>query len=317
MTLEANGLTKAYGPLVAVDDLTFSVGAGEVVGLLGTNGAGKTTAIRVLTTILAPTAGTFAVAGVSHRRPEQIRRRVGVLPESAGYPEGQTAIEYLRYHARLHGHTRRGASTVATTLLADVGLEERGGSRIGRLSRGMRQRLGIARALVNDPAVVFFDEPTLGLDPQGQAQVLRIVQDIARERGATVVLSTHFLAEVEDICTRVLILNRGRKIADGTVGEVTRRAAAPRRGRFRVPADMVGRAIAALDGEARGAHAERVAGSADWVVVALDGAGAASGAQHRIADAVGALAAAEVPLLAFELEGARLSEAFLTMIRAA
>ena len=115
----------------------------------------------------------------------------------------------------------------------------------------MRQRLGIARALVNDPQVVFFDEPTLGLDPAGQRQVLRLVEGIARERGATVVLSTHFLGEVEDTCSRVLILNRGRVVAEGTVAEVTRRAAAPRRGRFRVPAELRDRALATLAARAR------------------------------------------------------------------
>ena len=246
VTLEAHGLKKAYGDMVAVEDLSFTARAGEVIGLLGPNGAGKTTAIRMLTTILAPTAGSFAVAGIPHTRPAEIRQRIGVLPESAGYPDQQTGEEFLRYHARLFGHSRASARATAATLLAEVGLAERGSSRIATYSRGMRQRLGIARALVNDPQVVFFDEPTLGLDPAGQRQVLRLVEGIARERGATVVLSTHFLGEVEDTCSRVLILNRGRVVAEGTVAEVTRRAAAPRRGRFRVPAELRDRALAAL-----------------------------------------------------------------------
>ena len=169
VTVEARGLKKDYGGHVAVEQLSFTAAAGEVVGLLGPNGAGKTTAIRMLTTILAPTAGSFTVAGVPHTRPAEIRQRIGVLPESAGYPEQQAGAEFLRYHARLFGHSRASAQATSAALLEQVGLAERGGSRIGTYSRGMRQRLGIARALVNDPQVVFFDEPTLGLDPAGPA----------------------------------------------------------------------------------------------------------------------------------------------------
>jgi ABC-2 type transport system ATP-binding protein len=224
MTLEAHALTKAYRALVAIEELSFTAEAGEVIGLLGPNGAGKTTAIRVLTTILAPTSGSFTVAGIPHTRPAEIRRRVGVLPESAGYPEQQTGIEFLRYHARLYGHSRASADATAAVLLRDVGLADRRSSPISTYSRGMRQRLGIARALVNDPAVVFLDEPTLGLDPAGQEQIMRVIDGMARDRAATVVLSTHLLAEVEEVCSRVLILNRGHLVADGTVAEVTQRA---------------------------------------------------------------------------------------------
>ena len=195
-----------------------------------------------------------------------------MLPESAGYPEQQTGAEYLRYHARLFGHSRASARSTAAALLDQVGLAERQSSRIATYSRGMRQRLGIARALVNDPQVVFFDEPTLGLDPAGQRQVLRLVEGIARERGATVVLSTHFLGEVEDTCSRVLILNRGRVVAEGTVAEVTRRAAAPRRG----PVPRAGRAARPRARHAgRGAglgEAQPLDGRPDWVAVSLEDA---------------------------------------------
>jgi len=310
-TVEARGLTKNYGGVLAVDKLSFNAGAGEVIGLLGPNGAGKTTAIRMLTTILSPTAGTFAVAGVPHTRPAEIRRRVGVLPESAGYPEQQAGAEFLRYHARLFGHSRASAQSTAGALLEQVGLAERGASRIGTYSRGMRQRLGIARALVNDPDVVFFDEPTLGLDPAGQRQVLRLVEAIARDRGATVLLSTHFLAEVEDICSRVLILNRGRVVAEGTVAEVTRRASAPRRARFRVPAEMLERALAVLSQVPGLKDAQPLDGRPDWVAVHFDEGQA--NAHVDVSHAVRALADNDVQLLAFELEGARLSDAFLEM----
>jgi ABC-2 type transport system ATP-binding protein len=306
-TIEARSLRKSYGGLVAVDELSFTARAGEVVGLLGPNGAGKTSAIRMLTTILPPDGGSFAVDGVPHTRPADIRRRVGALPESAGYPEHQTGAEFLRYHARLFGQSAHSARSTAQALLAQVGLAQRASSPIGSYSRGMRQRLGIARALVNDPRVVFFDEPTLGLDPAGQRQVLELVAGIARERGATVVLSTHFLGEVEDACHRVLILNRGRVVAAGTVAEVTRLAAAPRRARFRVPAEQRDAALAALAAVPRLADTQPLDGRPDWLVANVDDAIA------DVSEAVGALAQAGVPLLAFELEGARLSDAFLAM----
>jgi ABC-2 type transport system ATP-binding protein len=296
--VEANGVAKHYGPVVAVDDLTFAAEAGEILGVLGPNGAGKTTAIRILTTVLEPTHGTFSVAGVPHTRPAEIRGRIGVLPESAGYRERQTGEEFLRYHARLFGHSRTGARILAATLLGDVGLGEWGRRLIATYSRGMRQRLGIARALVNDPDVVFLDEPTLGLDPAGQRQMLAIVRRISLERGATVLLSTHVLAEVEETCSRVLILNRSRVVAHGTVGEVARQAAAPRTATVRVAPEDTDRALAALTAFG----AERRGGS---LAVALDG--------KEPSDLLRVLVAAGVFLHSYELEAALLSDAFLAM----
>jgi ABC-2 type transport system ATP-binding protein len=303
--IEADGVEKRYGPLVAVADLTFSTEPGEILGVLGPNGAGKTTAIRVLTTILAPTRGRFEVAGASHNEPAKIRKRIGVLPESAGYPERQTGEEYLRYHARLYGQRRDSARAAAGSLLEEVGLSERAGALTSTYSRGMRQRLGIARALVNEPRVVFLDEPTLGLDPAGQRQVLGMIRRIADERGATVMLSTHLLAEVEETCSRVLILNqRGRVVAQGTVAEVSRRAAAPRTGTIAVPPQNVEAALAVLTG-------------VEGVQVASDGRpgslALALTESESMNSAVGAIVAAGIPLLSSELEGARLSDAFLAM----
>jgi len=310
--IEAAGVAKQYGSLVAVEDLTLSVAQGEVLGVLGPNGAGKTTAIRVLTTILEPTRGSFAVAGVSHRLPAEIRQRIGVLPESAGYPSRQTGEEYLVYHARLFGQSRASARATARALLEDVGLADRGHSLIASYSRGMRQRLGIARALVNDPAVVFLDEPTLGLDPAGQRQVLAHVRRIAGERGATVLLSTHLLTEVEENCSRVIILNRGRVIADGTVAEVVRRAAAPRSGMLHVHPEHVERATAALRAARGVAEVSRANGQPGALQVVL-GAVPGVAVDTSLNAAVRALLDADVGLVSFELEGARLSDAFLAM----
>jgi ABC-2 type transport system ATP-binding protein len=310
ITIEARGLRKSYGAVTAVADLTLSARAGEVVGLLGPNGAGKTTAIRMLTTIIAPSAGRFAVAGAPHSQPVEIRRRIGVLPESSGYPEHPTGAEFLTYFGGLYGLSRGEARTRAGGLLEEVGLGERATSPVGTYSRGMRQRLGIARALLNEPRVVFFDEPTLGLDPAGQREVLSLIAGIAGARGATVLLSTHFLEEVEETCSRVVILNRGRVAGQGTVAEITQQAAAPRRARIRVPAQLRAMAIEVLGALPASDGAQPLDGRPDWLVMTLDSADAGPA---RVGAAVAALTAAGIPLLAFELEGARLSDAFLAM----
>lgn len=313
-TVRVDRIRKTYGPVLAVDELSFTGHAGEVLGLLGPNGAGKTTAIRMLTTILAPDGGSFAIAGVPHTRPAHIRERIGVLPESAGYPEQQTGLEFLTYYGELFGQTRAEARTNATGLLAEIGLADRASSRIGTYSRGMRQRLGIVRALINDPDVVFFDEPTLGLDPAGQRQVLRLIGGIAKDRGTTVVLTTHLLSEVEETCSRVLILNRGRVVAEGTVAEVTRRAGAPRRARLRVPPEQRDGALEAISARAGVGDAAAVEDQSDALTVTFDRGGAElTETAAGLAQVVDALAAAGVTILAFELEGARLSDAFLAI----
>ncbi|SCL34082.1 ABC-2 type transport system ATP-binding protein [Micromonospora rhizosphaerae] len=314
--LEAVRLTKRFGDRTAIDGLSFRARQGEVVGLLGPNGSGKTTTIRLLTTVLAPTSGEFSVAGVPFTRPIEIRRRIGVLPESSGYPGHQTGEEYLRYHARLFGHPRADAIRVAGRLLAEVGLAERASSRISTYSRGMRQRLGIARALVNDPAVVFLDEPTLGLDPAGQRQVLAIIRKIAVGSGATVILSTHTLPEVEEICTSVLILHKGKILVSGSFGEVTRAVTTQQHAQMRVPIELVGRAREALAGVA-GLTIEPADERPDILRMSLnEGPGARQGGTDTgMNGPLRAVLSADVPVLSFEVEGARLSAAFLAVTR--
>jgi ABC-2 type transport system ATP-binding protein len=316
VALEARGLSKWFGSRAAVDGLSFTARQGEVVGLLGPNGAGKTTTIRLLSTVLTPTSGEFSVAGVPFTRPAEIRRRIGVLPESAGYPEHQTGREYLRYHARLFGSTRSDADALAERLLAEVGLAERASSRISAYSRGMRQRLGIARALVNDPAVVLLDEPTLGLDPAGQRQVLAIVREIAARRQATVLLSTHTLPEVEEVCTAVLILDNGKVLTSGTVGEVTRAAVVRRSGRLRVPVELVDRARHALAGVA--GISLRANERPDVILISLtadpdERPGHAGSGMNAALDAV---LTAGVPILSYDVDGTRVGDDLFTTSQA-
>ncbi|GLZ34937.1 ABC transporter ATP-binding protein [Lentzea sp. NBRC 105346] len=304
VTLEARELSKWFGSRTAVESVSFTAHEGEVIGLLGPNGAGKTTTIRMLSTVLPPTAGDFEVAGVPSSRPADIRARIGVLPESSGYPGHQTGLEYLTYHARLFGCSRDDAKRTAVRLLGQVGLTERANTRIATYSRGMRQRLGIARALVNDPAVVFLDEPTLGLDPAGQKEILTLVRTIAEAHGTTIVLSTHTLPEVEQVCSAVLILDRGKVISAGTVADVTSADANRQSGRLRVPPGEVPRAkevLAAVPGVTVTPDDRR-----DVVVLtATDG----------MNKALAAVLNAGIPVLSFEIEGTRLSDAFLALTR--
>jgi ABC-2 type transport system ATP-binding protein len=237
-----------------------------------------------------------------------------VLPESSGYPTHQTGAEYLRYYARLYGKSHDQARTLSAELLAAVGLENRGRSRISTYSRGMRQRLGIARALVNDPVVVFLDEPTLGLDPAGQAQVLDLIRTEANARGATVVLSTHLLPEVEQVCSKVVILNHGRVVSAGSVGEVIGTALIEHSANLRVPLHLVARARQELN-NLRGLTVDQVEGQPDLLRIAVETPGTASGGSPAELMNAGltAVAAAGIPILLFELEGARLSDAFLKL----
>src|SRR4030043_1650413 len=218
--LVAENLWKSYGSRRALQGLSFSLKAGRVLGFLGPNGAGKTTSIRILTTIMEPESGHFIVDGIGSEHPNEIRQRIGVLPELLGFPRQMTGIEYLTYFGQLYGKSATKAREYGLKLLEDVGLQQRGKSLIGSYSHGMRQRIGIARALVNHPVGVFLDEPTLGLDPRGQQELLELIKRIAREQNAGIVLCSHLLSEVEGVCDDVVILNLGQIVAKGTVAEV-------------------------------------------------------------------------------------------------
>jgi ABC-2 type transport system ATP-binding protein len=317
--LVARDLAKAYGGRWALRSLSFSLSAGRVLGFLGPNGAGKTTSIRILTTVLEPTSGDFVVDGVSSSQPEQIRRRIGVLPEGLGFPRAISAIDYLKYYGQLFGRPAREAADVGFALLRQVGLESRTGSLIGTFSHGMRQRLGIARALVNDPRVVFLDEPTLGLDPRGQAELLALIQDLARSRGVGVVLSSHLLSEIERICDDVVIMNAGRIVATGTVADVVGRAseggARARSIRIKVPPASTDQAAHALEGTSDVAVVAVVDRAGGWLSVEMAELGGSSTdgdglARNRVLDA---LISAEVPILAVEQTAARLQDVFLEL----
>lgn len=313
--LVAQDIYRSYGPRRALRALSFSLRPGRVLGFLGPNGAGKTTAIRVLTTILEPTAGRFEVDGIGSDQPDKVRRKIGVLPEGLGFPPHGTGLEYLTFYGQLYGRKAADARRVSLGLLDDVGLTNRAGSLVGTYSHGMRQRLGIARALVNEPRVVFLDEPTLGLDPRGQQELLALVQRIARERNAGVVLSSHLLSEIEGICDDVVIMNAGQVVAKGTVAEVIGQAGkdGPRQNivRVRVPPASVAAATAILAAVPGLDPAE--ADQNGWLTVKFvgdDGSASGDPSRNRLLEA---LIRAEVPILGFEVAGGRLQDVFLQL----
>jgi len=316
--LRAEGIRKFYGSREALKGLSFSLQSRRVLGFLGPNGAGKTTAIRILTTILEPSEGRFVVDGVSSEQPREIRRRIGVLPESLGFTKSNTAIEHLTYFGQLYGRSAKAAKTHAIALLEEVGLQQRAKSQVGTYSRGMRQRLGIARALVNDPAVVFLDEPTLGLDPRGQKELLTLVQSIPRQRSASIVLCSHLLSEIEHVCDDAVILSSGQVVASGTVADVVRKARmqlVQTSGiRVNVPAEYVDRASRVLESIPGVAQAGPIEGMSDWVGIVPaaqgDGNTETSHFNNRLLDS---LIRADIPILSFQAEAGRLQEAFLQL----
>lgn len=223
--IEVRHLTRRFGDLTALDDVSFEVGRGEVVGILGVNGAGKTTVMRILTGYLPATSGSASVAGFDVLRQSlEVRRRIGYLPENVPLYREHRVEEMLQFQARLHRLSNKEAKERIPAVLERVGLRERRRDLIGHLSRGLRQRVGLAVALLPAPEVLILDEPTSGLDPLQRLEVRKLVQELGREH--TVLLSSHILPEIDAVCPRVIILHKGRVAADGPKDELVRAHAA-------------------------------------------------------------------------------------------
>jgi ABC-2 type transport system ATP-binding protein len=211
--IQVEHLTRRYGDLTAVDDVSFDIGQGEVVGLLGHNGAGKTTIMKMLTGFLEPTAGRIRVDSLRIGEDTRaIQSRIGYLPENCPvYPE-MTVIDYLEYHAGLHGVPEHKRAQAVAQAIRRTALREKATDTIQTLSRGYRQRVGVAQAILHEPAIVILDEPTNGLDPTQILHMRELIRELARQ--ATVIVSTHILQEVQAVCERVLILRAGRLVLD-------------------------------------------------------------------------------------------------------
>ncbi len=221
--IRTRGLTKRYGTLTAVDRLDLEVYPGEIFGLLGQNGAGKTTTILMLLGLSEPTDGEATVMGLDPAwEPREVKRRVGYLPDAVGFYGGMTGRENLGYTARLNGLGRAEAKGAIDEVLDHVGLTSRADDPVETYSRGMRQRLGIADALVKSPDLLILDEPTTSIDPIGVVEILDLLRKLVHERGLAIMLSSHLLTQVQSVCDRIGIFAAGRLVGVGTVDELAR-----------------------------------------------------------------------------------------------
>jgi len=236
LMIQVENLTKDYGPTRAVDRVTFNVRKGEVLGFLGPNGAGKSTTMKMLTCFLAPTGGTAKVAGFDvFDNSLEVRQRIGYLPEDTPIYRDMTVLEYLRFAAEMRGMDQARADLRIREIGGRCGLTENAGKLVGELSKGFRQRLGLAQAMLHDPDILILDEPTSGLDPNQIVEIRSLIKEVGQEK--TVILSTHILPEVQATCSRILIISNGRLVADGTPDELRARE---RGSRYRVVVEANG-----------------------------------------------------------------------------
>ena len=242
-------LRKSYGPVRAVDGVTFEMAAGEVFGLLGPNGAGKTTTIEMLEGLLKPDSGTANVLGIDvTRHPDQLKERIGVQLQTAALYPNLTVVELIYLFGSFYAKRRS-----TTELIGELGLEERASALSRELSGGQRQRLSIALALVNDPELIFLDEPTTGLDPQGRRSLWEHIEGL-RKQGRTILLTTHYMEEAEQLCDRVAIMDHGQILEMGTVNELVTRHFRERTVRFATHERLADERLSGLTGVKRVAH---------------------------------------------------------------
>jgi ABC-2 type transport system ATP-binding protein len=221
--IETTDLTKRYGHQTAVDRLSFKVQEGGIFGFLGPNGAGKTTTLLMLLGLSRPSDGNAHVCGLNpDRHAREVKQLVGYLPENVGFYEDLNAVQSLEYIADLNGLNKDGIRDKVLSTLKEVGLSDDLKKKLGAYSRGMKQRLGIAEVLIKDPKVMFLDEPTLGLDPDGASKMIELIQALNQERKITVLLSSHHLHQVQRISDRVGIMIKGKMVAEGSIDDLAK-----------------------------------------------------------------------------------------------
>lgn len=223
MSIQVSNLTKYYGNSLAVDNITFEVSKGEILGFLGPNGAGKTTTMKIVTTYMPPTSGEVKIDGLDvEENSLEVRRKIGYLPELNPLYHDMNVNEYLDYIAALDGIPQDKITRRRKEMINVCGLETMKNKDIGELSKGFRQRVGLAQAMINDPEIIILDEPTSGLDPNQIIEIRNLIKKLGKQK--TVILSTHILSEVQATCNRVIIINKGRIAADGSTEELQKRA---------------------------------------------------------------------------------------------
>jgi ABC-2 type transport system ATP-binding protein len=223
MDIVVENLTKKYGAQKAVDNISFRVKTGEILGFLGPNGAGKTTTMKAIVTYLTPNDGNIRVGDYSiFENPDEVKKNIGYLPENNPLYSDMPVIDYLKFVAELQGIEKGRIKDKILQMIVTCGLEGEKHKKIGELSKGYKQRVGLAQALIHDPKVLILDEPTSGLDPNQIVEIRELIKKIGREK--TVILSSHILAEVEATCDRILIINKGKIVADGTSSDLRKRS---------------------------------------------------------------------------------------------
>ncbi|HTL12366.1 MAG TPA: ABC transporter ATP-binding protein [Bdellovibrionota bacterium] len=301
--IEVSHLTKAYGPRTAIQDLNFSVQEGEIVGFLGPNGAGKTTTMKILTGFMPASSGTAKVAGYDvFENPIEVKRNVGYLPETPPVHMEMTVRDFIEYAARLHDVTSAEVRKAAGTAMEKTGLTHVSGRLIGNLSKGYRQRVGLAQALVHNPKVLVLDEPTVGLDPAQIIEIRELIKGLAGEH--TVILSTHILPEVQATCPRVIIISGGRIVAQDELSKLTAKYNAA--GNLTIQVQSASSAAADAVKGVKGV--QKVTSSGNRLYVDLDAA--AGEIRPKVLQAA-LKAGAEV--LEFSSSGAKLEEIFIRL----
>jgi ABC-2 type transport system ATP-binding protein len=303
--VRTDGLVKRYDGTLAVAGVDLVVQQGEIFGLVGPNGAGKTTTLRILATLLAPSAGTAEIAGMSvTRNPDQVRRVLGFMPDAFGVYDDMKVWEYLDFFARCYGIAPAARRRVIADLLELVDLAGKRDDYVQTLSRGMQQRLCLAHALVHDPQVLLLDEPASGLDPRARVELRELLREL-RSMGKTILISSHILPELEELCTSVAIVDRGQVLAQGRVAEIEKRL------RF----GAVLRVRLLLEGEALEAARDRFATDPDVASAVLLEDGTIElgfrGDDEATARLLASTVAAGLPVVSFSRAASDLEELFL------
>ena len=299
--ITAENLTKVYGKRAALDHVSFEVPEGEIFGFVGPNGAGKTTTLRILAALLEPTGGHASIGGVDvAKQPDLVHSRLGYMPDFFGVYDQLTVSEYLDFYAACYRQPKQRRTKVVAELLELIGLSERRDQLVDTLSRGLKQRLCLARALVHDPVVLLLDEPASGLDPRARVDMREILKEL-RRMGKTIIISSHILPELTELCTMIGIIDHGRMRATGSVQEVVQQLSAGRRVRIAVVGDSEA-ALEVLKAVAAVREVDNVNGAIEATY---------EGDDSTAAEILQALTAAGIKVSGFSQVGGGLEEAFM------